>query len=142
MPIPSGHTGGFVGWHSGYSGSLPWVPRRPAIADSSAAREPEEKVPDTFFPARTVKMPADSLLLASADLAAIGVAYLALWTSTWGPPLFLFVVLFLSPILLVLTVAHGVVDLSRRRTRLQAIVALLLTAPCWLLVCLSYRAFP
>jgi fatty acid desaturase len=90
----------------------------------------------------TMKMPADSLLLASADLAAIGVAYLALWTSMWGPVLFLFVVLVLSPVLLVLAVAHGVVDLSRRRTRLQAIVALLLTAPCWLLVCLLYRDFP
>jgi hypothetical protein len=40
LPIPSSHTAGFVGWHSGCCRSLPWVPRRSVTANSFAAREP------------------------------------------------------------------------------------------------------
>ena len=89
-----------------------------------------------------MKMPADSLMLVSANLVLVGLAHVAAWNGIESWPLFPFLVLCVSPILFLLTVAHGVRDMSRRETRSQAIIALLLSVPSALLVLLSYRSRP
>ena len=89
-----------------------------------------------------MRVPADSLMLASANLAAIGLAYLGGIT---GVPYFDFgsglndLLMLASPVLLLATVVYMPRDLMRRDTRLQGLAALVLSIPGLMLVNLWFR---
>jgi uncharacterized membrane-anchored protein len=87
-----------------------------------------------------MKMPADSLLLASTNLTVIGLIRLldhfgccrlggrAEVIGFLAP---LILVLLVPPTLLLFTVGYAVKDIVRRGTRLQALLALVLSIPVW-----------
>ena len=88
-----------------------------------------------------MRMPAGSLMLASANLAVVGVTRLMELTHigccTLGGPANVLGML-VSPILLFFTVGYAVRDVFRRGTRLQAFLALVLSIPSGMLL-LSIR---
>ena len=89
----------------------------------------------------TMGMLADSAILASANLAVILVTGLMRLTHvgccSLGQPASI-LVLVVSPVLLLFTLGYSVRDLVRRRTRLQAVIALVLSVPSVMLL-LSIR---
>lgn len=87
---------------------------------------------DCLAKGRTLRKPADSLILALANLAIVGAARL-LWLTHIGccmlgsPANVLEWIV--SPILLFFTVGYSLRDLFRQSSRLQAIFALVLSIP-------------
>jgi hypothetical protein len=86
-----------------------------------------------------MKMPADSVLLASASLVAIGLLRLMdrFGCCKFGGRLEVFgflapwILLLLLPPIMLFTVAYAIRDLFRRGARLQALLAFALLIPVW-----------
>ncbi|MGD0125399.1 MAG: hypothetical protein ABSF46_08580 [Terriglobia bacterium] len=90
-----------------------------------------------------MKLPADSVIYAVWNLAAIGVAWFVGWASVgFGPVVGLFLLLMVCPLLLLFTVVLAIGDLFRQRKRTQGLLALLLAVPASVVVWLTYRALP
>ena len=80
-----------------------------------------------------MRSPADSLILACADLAVTGFGYVSdclhIGNSFIGA-IMTYMPILASPVLLLATVIYLPRDLVRRGTRLQALAAVVLSVPC------------
>lgn len=84
-----------------------------------------------------MRMPADSVILTSANAVSLGLVHLMVLTKVGccelGSPAnsLSWVV---CPLLFLFTVVYGIKDLFRRGARLQGMLALLLAIPTWILI--------